>query len=187
MTTDLFDPSQKDSIVRRTLEKTARIDLAQIDIDTFDFDDTYLVRRYRFPNKQYMQNIERAVGPIVHRMTNMDFPRRVHEPIFEAIKNAHEHGNKRDPKKYVTIGITAEDPEIRIAIADQGGIINADFQSYVLSVREGKTINYYEFSGRLPRQENKGTGINFMHTLSDRVEYLKGADNGLVVQLTFVR
>lgn len=53
----------------------------------------------------------------------------IHMAIEEAIVNAIEHGNKRDPKKFVHIHFCLSDHEVRLEISDEGdGFILEDLR-----------------------------------------------------------
>ena len=76
--------------------------------------------------------------------------------LMHAVRNAMEHGNKKDVKKSVSIECSDCDGGLRFSVADQG---------------EG--FDYGRF-GEFPLSDDCGSGIYLMKCLSDGLVYEEG-------------
>jgi anti-sigma regulatory factor (Ser/Thr protein kinase) len=107
---------------------------------------------------------------------------------YEACKNAFEHGNNGDKRKYVTLADRIEQSTAEVVVIDEGGVIDPEFAAFVQAHRQMKNIDkplvFYDFSRRRARnQDNLGLGTSFMHMYADEVHYFKAENGGLAVQL----
>ncbi len=82
-----------------------------------------------------------------------DFPYNLNLVLTEAIANAIDHGNNRDPEKNVRILITASDQELVIKIYDQG-------HGFDLHSQSQKASRHSDEGGR---------GIHLMRELMDEL------------------
>ena len=103
--------------------------------------------------------------------------------------NAHQHGNKANPDKKITLAYQIKNDKIRAAVIDQGGVFKPDFVPFILNLRQQGSYkkvfhNFYSFSDVEKPLTNNGTGTSFMHAYVDDVSYLKSPEGGLVVHLT---
>ncbi|RME52067.1 hypothetical protein D6783_05945 [Candidatus Woesearchaeota archaeon] len=172
-------------------------------VDPFRFDPTWNVQDYHIPRKQYDHTITEIVERLGDELTRENFPPSLETAVFEAVRNAHQHGHQGNPSKPITIGYriipgTEEHPKKRaqIAVSDRGGTIHKDFLPYILHLRQllGKNKeeflqtleNFYFFSDKEKKtQKNWGLGTSLMHAYAQRVEYFANEHGGLVVVLTF--
>ena len=89
--------------------------------------------------------------------------------VREAVANAIEHGNDRDPGKRVEVNLAVERDELVIGVSDEGEGFDPD------QVRDPL------------RPENlmrpNGRGILFMSNYMDSIDYSFGAEGGTLVTL----
>ncbi len=190
MNEDIFNFANDASFVRLKAKRGGLVSLADFDtIPTFEIPETYRVNRYTFPSENYAPHIRDAVEKIAKSAEKKGCNPNFFTALYEATLNAHQHGNKLDSKKSVTLVYIIKEDKVRTAIIDEGGQFEADFIPFILNMRlEGsykKTFhNYYQFSNQEKPATNNGTGTSFMHAYVDDVAYLKSKDGGLVVHLT---
>lgn len=106
--------------------------------------------------------------------------------IYEAVRNAHQHGNKKDPSKKITLSYKSTEDSFEVIVSDYGGRINANFIPFVLLHRQGisNPYNFYQFASNVKQlPENSGIGTYIIHMICDEVNYYKNKNGGLSVQL----
>jgi serine/threonine-protein kinase RsbW len=96
-----------------------------------------------------------------------DFPYNLNLVLTEAVTNAIDHGNRRDPQKSVRILLTVSELNLVIRIYDQGRGFDLD--------KQGLKRPYKEDEG--------GRGIHLILKLMDQVEY-RHESCGSVLTLT---
>ncbi len=89
--------------------------------------------------------------------------------VREAVANAIQHGNRRDPGKRVEVDCGVEGEEVVIRVEDQGRGFDPD------------RVGDPRLPGNLLKPD--GRGIFFMHQFMDEIDYSFGADGGTVVTL----
>ena len=109
--------------------------------------------------------------------------------MYEAVLNAHEHGNLRNPDKKITLAHRLDPASLTCVVMDQGGVLVSEFVPFILRHREGRhlvaMLDFYQFSKKPKANEgNLGKGTSFIHTYADKVGYFKSEEGGLVVSLT---
>jgi len=91
--------------------------------------------------------------------------------VSEAFNNALLHGNKRDPKKTITVVLRVNQSEIVADIIDQG-------EGGVEKVRSRRTSGPLVESGR---------GVDLMERLATSTRFEELADGGMKVTVSFCR
>lgn len=188
MAIDLFSTGSIESIVRKAFSGDKSIDLKKERIEVFKLNPGYETQNYAFSddNKVYPKQIRAAIDPLSEKAEQEGYGHSLYTALYEAVLNAHQHGNKMMADKQVVIAHRFTHDDISIAIIDQGGIINPQFVPFVLSHRdtqEKPMISWYKYLGIEKPENNNGTGTSFMHCYVDRVSYYKGENGGLVVLL----
>ncbi len=89
--------------------------------------------------------------------------------VREAVANAIQHGNLRDPAKRVQVGFGLEGDEVVIQVTDEGEGFDLE------GVRDPRTGNNL--------LQPTGRGILFMNSFMDAIDYSFRADGGTVVTL----
>ena len=193
MAPDLFAESSLDHLILQMEQGKENITLREVDLPTYVIKDNYTVTKYHFsPDRKTAEGeVRKAVEPVVKLAEEMGCHTNLMAALYEAVLNAHQHGNKGDHKKKVTIAYKITPGSSEIAIIDEGGEFNASFIPFVFKHRNGehkeRFVNFYEFSGSPKSTErNLGTGTSFMHTYGDKVGYFKSEKSGLVVHLSNV-
>src|SRR3989344_8299460 len=190
MALDIFDVDNLDSVVREHFRRQGTVDLRTFDVPTYEIKPSYTVLEVNLSTdrKEYAREIRSVIEPIGREAENQGYNPNFFTALYEAVLNAHQHGNKLDPTKKVTLTYKIAADTLEISVIDQGGILNADFIPFVLRHKEGRhrerMLDFYEFTNTPTPGTNNGTGTSFMHTYVDKVQYFKSAEGGLVVHLT---
>lgn len=192
MAQDIFDIDHIDSVIRRILRERGEVDLNTFNIPTYDIKDSYTVKEFKFDadRKVYARQVRGAIGSVVEEAETKGYNANFFTALYEAVLNAHQHGNKLDSNKTVTLAYKIAQDTLEIAVIDQGGKLDPEFIPYVLKHKQNKQaldkefIDFYKFTNRVKPGTNNGTGTSFMHTYVDNVQYYKSAQGGLVVHLT---
>lgn len=111
--------------------------------------------------------------------------------VIEAVKNAHEHGNLKNPLKKVLLGRSVKGKKVEFLVGDQGGEIHGQFVPYVLLMREkghnqdySDAPDFYSFVGEpFAPVGHSGVGTKTMHIAFDDVRYFRRKNGGLLVHL----
>ncbi|MBI2662612.1 ATP-binding protein [Candidatus Woesearchaeota archaeon] len=194
MAQDIFDMGNIDSLVRRILREKGSIDLNEFDIPTYEIKDNYTSKEFNFSSdrKVYAKEVRNAIGSVVEEAEAQGYNANFFTALYEAVLNAHQHGNKLDTSKTVTLAYKIANDTLEIAVIDQGGKLDPEFIPYVLKHKQNKDllqkqfIDFYQFTNRVKPNTNNGTGTSFMHTYVDNVQYFKSTQGGLVVHLTIL-
>ena len=190
MALELFEVDESESLVRRVLRAHGEFDLSDFEIDTYQIHPGYEVKSFQFSADRKIQGreIRTAIEPITQEAENEGYSSMLFTALYEAVLNAHQHGNNNNSSKNVTIAYKFDSNSAEVAVIDQGGKLHPEFISFVLRHREGKHIDkfidWYEFTGQEKPSTNLGTGTSYIHTYAHNVQYFKSEDNGLVIHLT---
>ncbi|MFH1376013.1 MAG: ATP-binding protein [Candidatus Woesearchaeota archaeon] len=187
---DIFDLSNIRSVPRERLRKGGPIKLANIHINSLD-PINFNITEIRFNAEQSLDTqIKQRISPIRDKLTILGFDGdKLYTAIYEAVRNAHQHGNKSDHSKPVKVGLRYSKDHIECIVSDLGQELDPEFASYVLFHRLGcqdevKPTDFYSFTGREKPNPNNGTGTYFMHLYSDEVKYCISPEGGLLVLLS---
>ncbi len=190
MREDLFNFTNETSLVRVKARAEGLVKLIDFpEVPTFIIPDTYHIKEYNFPFENYGTSIRSATEKVSRIVEKKGCSSNFFSALYEAILNAHQHGNKLDPNKSVTLAYEIKPNKIRAAVVDQGGVFEPDFMPFLINLRskgdfKSKFQNYYDFSNTSKPTINNGTGTAFMHAYVDDVAYLKSSQGGLIVHLT---
>jgi anti-sigma regulatory factor (Ser/Thr protein kinase) len=187
MTLDIFSLESPKSISRQLLDCHSSIDLAAIDLPSYEPGPEFR-RHIITPRQRKIAWIKEAMTPITNVLAEYKYPPNLQTGIYEAVLNAYQHGNRRDPNKIITLADNIDEHIAQIAVIDQGGVLDSAMASYILlhRVHDTPIPDFYTFSGKKRNPENNGTGTRFMHIYFDRVEYFKSLDGGLLVRLQYL-
>lgn len=182
---DLFNLEDPDSLPRRLIGNESEVCLESMVPIKYSIPFDYRKKELRIKRGESEEVIS-LISSEIKRIRKHGYPENINTPIYEAILNAYQHGNKRDPKKGVTFAYRIGPRSLDVLVEDEGGVIDAIFIPFILKHREADVkkhfINFYEFSGREKPQTNNGTGTSFMHAYMDGVRYYLG-EKGLVVHM----
>jgi hypothetical protein len=110
--------------------------------------------------------------------------------LIEAVKNAFDHGSKKDESKNIIFGYRFENKGVEFIICDQGKVLADGFVKFVLEQRSKDSsknfMDWYKFSGSKPGvgADNLGKGTSFIHAYIDEVGYFCSNElGGLAVLL----
>lgn len=112
-----------------------------------------------------MVEVERFVSAVCDTYNINNYAATISMSLLQAVENAIVHGNSNDPSKKVTV----------MCDLCRGGIF------FVIS-DEGQGFDYEKY-GSIPENDESGTGIYLMKTLSDRISF---SNSGSSVRLEFV-
>jgi|SRR3989344_2568762 len=191
MVTDAFDVNTLDSIVGTLVRSPRSITLSDYAIPCYEIKNDYAVTTFSLSSKggkALSKEIEQAIKPVIDEAVRCGYDPNLLTALYEAVLNAHQHGNGFSREKNVTIASRFNDVSAEISVIDQGGVIPPELILYVLRHRQDRRVpqlDFYAFSGREKlTPENQGLGTHFMHTYADEVKYSRSAQGGLVVHLT---
>lgn len=190
MAIELFEVDERDSLVRRILQMHGEINLSEFELPSYQINPGYTVKEINLSSErnQYAREIRSALEPISQEAENSGYSPMLFTALYEAVLNAHQHGNKFNQDKKVKVAYKFDAETAEVAIIDEGGILHPDFISFVLRHREGKHfdqfLDWYSFTGQDKPESNNGTGTSFIHTYAHNVQYFKSDEGGLVVHLT---
>ena len=183
---DIFSLNDGRSIPR-TVFRGTDLDLRSFDLPIFEPDGSYKVLELETPEGKDQTIHYSLLGTICQELCpSPDRQKRVRAALREAVKNAYQHGNKKDSSKKIVIAYR-NSPELSdIVVGDQGGIINPQFVPFVLAHRYRSDCpqGFYQFAvGVTQPAENAGVGTYTMHLVCDEVKYHRNKYGGLSVQL----
>ncbi len=152
----------------------------------FHADDTYQVRRFNIPAEKEVIDYVVSMTEICNEARHTGKHERLFSGLYETFRNAHQHGNKRDPDKAIEIAYRPITDGFEVVVSDEGGGINAAFIPFILMHRQGmsRPYSFYDFSPGTKRlEENTGNGTFVIHVTSDDVNYFVNYAGGLSVQM----
>ena len=191
MAPELFDIDSVDSLVRQVWAQRKTISLDQFEMPTYEIPDSYTIKEFNFSSEDniYRKEIKCALDDIANKSMAAGYPISVFTALYEAVLNAHQHGNKKDSAKKVVIAYKIDNETVEVGVIDEVGELTPEFFPFVQRHREGlePVLDFYKFSGREAQGPNLGTGTSFMHMYADNVQYFKSSESGLVAHLTFQR
>ncbi len=112
-----------------------------------------------------MAAVEQFVSVICDECNINNYAATISVPVLHAVENAIVHGNHNDVSKKVTVLFDQYRGGVSFSIQDEG--CGFDFGRY----------------GSMPDQEESGTGVYLMKTLSDQLTFL---DGGSKVKMDFL-
>ena len=183
---DLFDLEDPSSLIRRVLIKDNKnINLKEFLETRFIIPADYDIKEFNLKEGNSLE-INSLMDDKMQKFQSAGYLENIYTPIYEAILNAHQHGNKHDLNKKIRFAYKLSDSNLNILIEDEGGIIDSVFMLFILKHREAefnkKSINFYKFSQRQKPEKNNGTGTSFMHIYMDKINYYLG-EYGLIVSM----
>lgn len=187
---DLFSLGNPGSLARRSYKGTISLQ-SNYSLPLFHSEEEYSsVEIYFRKNQGVLEHLETLKEICLQIPSDIPKRERFFSGLVEAVKNANEHGNKKDSTKKVSILYRTTEEEFEAVVSDQGGILRASFIPYVLLHRQGLTapISYYRFD-RTAKQNsgNGGIGTFILHASCDEVNYFRNSDGGLSVQIKVKR
>src|SRR3989344_5524916 len=95
------------------------------EIDLFNLEDPNSIIR-KVVGDDELKDISSLVEDEIKKFVNEGYPDNIYTPIYEAILNAYQHGNKRDPDKKVRFAYHLGESHLDILIEDEGTILNSN-------------------------------------------------------------
>ncbi len=196
MATDLFNPNENPYLNSWLYGDESEIDLRKFDLATFkvkEKNSLNVVKGMEINHqtsrlKQICDKICDKINQENCLKVRMDRFNPVYIALFETLKNAYEHGNKKDSDKEIVVSANVDLPFLEIAVIDDGGRLHKDFISFVFNnrdfIKSGKYRNFYINAQKAKAMGNCGVGISFAHMYTDDLKYSKAENGGLAVILT---
>lgn len=189
--TDLLDP---ESVTRKIFEEKGYVDISEYEATPYEIPSEADVQIHnivspRRERRKLKKEINQIIKPVMEEASEKGYPPQLETALYEAILNAHQHGNKEDPNKNITTVRNINEDNFLFSVIDEGGIIEAPFIPYLQSIKQANLkknfVNYYDddFSLKNQPETNIGTGTSFMHLYTDQVNYYKSKERGLVVEM----
>jgi len=190
--TDISDISSVDSVVRQLIEKEQTEQLSDFSLPEFVVPCDHKIILINISpiattRAEYSNEITKAIEPIINDATKNNVPQNFKQALYEAVLNAHEHGNKLNYTKRIKVSYNVSKPIAEFTVTDEGNEIKTSFLSYILSKQQIISENYtnfYDFSRDAKPKNNHGIGISQMYTYSDDVKYFKSKTGGLTAFMT---
>ena len=183
--TDIFNLDNPNSIVRRLIESQKEINLENLVQKRIQIPIDYELKELNIQSGE-SNEINSLIEKEIKKFSEIGYPENIYTPIYEAIRNAYQQGNKNNSGKKVRFAYKIGQANLNILVEDEGKIIDSAFAPFILKHREGnnkkKFINFYEFSGTEKPKTNNGTGTAFIHAYMDEVNYFLG-EYGLIVHM----
>jgi len=164
-----------------------RINLREYpDLPKFHADDTYKVKRFNIPNEKDVIDYTASLGEICNEARHTGRHERLFSGLYEALRNAHQHGNQKDSEKAIEIAYRPITDGFEVVVSDEGGKLDASFIPFILMHRQGmlRPLSFYDFAPDTQRlEENTGNGTFVIHMSADEVNYFINYAGGLSVQM----
>ena len=183
---DIFSLEDSESHVRKSIDSTSNITLSMLCTPPYNPSPEFI--KYRVP---FIRGLDAEIlfflGPLINPLEEeTGLPTNIYTALYEAIRNAFQHGNQKDLKKPVHFYIKKGAP-LEFLIEDQGGSIDPLFASFILLQRQkgrgDALLDFYAFAQRAKPEKNNGTGTSFIFQYSDRVFYYRSNTSGLIVHI----
>ena len=190
MAVDIFDVDEIDSVLRQKLRRE-EINLREFNVPVYEIEPDYKVEQFRLSSdrKLYLKQVRTSIENTSGMAESKGFNHNIFTALYEAVLNAHQHGNRADSDKRIILAHNIEDEIAKFVVVDEGGNINPEFIPFVLRHREGrhekgrKIVDFYKFTNTKKPACNNGTGTSFIHMYMDDVAYYKHVEGGLAVHL----
>ena len=185
-TKDIFEGRSFDQITSELVRGANEINLYNLETKPFEPEEDYGVVSFHLPKEAYNKKIKFLASTFEDWAHKQGFPGNVFVPLYEAVLNAHQHGNSEDSSKTIRIAHNIREGGVEMAVMDEGSTLDPDFVHYVMYQRTAQLTedsiqsDFYGFSHRSKPSTNKGVGTTLIHTYSDEVHYYKSPENGLV-------
>lgn len=145
--------------------------------------DDYTITQINPTLENYSSQTREIINPILNEAENKGYKPNISTAIFEAVKNAFEHGNSRSPNKSILIGHKFNDKSLELLVCDKGKELHKSFLRFILAQRNKKSetnfLKWYEFSKTKPREntDNLGLGTSFIHAYMDKIGYFYNSES----------
>jgi hypothetical protein len=187
---DLLDLRNKNSFIRQTFNKNFSLDPEGIPIfvphsfKTLSFYPLGGLNLEKISKKLKTHLFDISATP--------EFMKKTIPGVIEAIKNAYEHGNKKDQTKQIIFLRKMDGRNLQYIIGNEGGKIDGNFFPYLDLIRQERykggliiVPGFYAFCGKDYAPEgHSGVGIKDMHQCFQDVHYFKNQKGGLSVFLS---
>ncbi|NCC71214.1 hypothetical protein EOM09_06540 [bacterium] len=180
---DIFSPSSEPlkSILNR------EINLEENNISSIHIPHNFKKRKINLPKTNYGLKIREFVEPFAINAEEKGFGYNIFTALYEAILNAHQHGNKDQINSEILFANLNSKNSLEFIICDKGTKLANHFISYILNLRETNSnksyLNWYEYSGNPKPETNNGTGTYFIHNYMDIVKYFKSLENPPIIEV----
>ena|SRR3989338_315957 len=183
---DLMSLDDLESLARQPFAGPDAINLAEVNMPPMSVSDVYSTIDISIRTGS-VEEMKKVVDGLGENM-GLDLKKlRLYAPLYEALLNAFQHGNKRDSARPIRLHYARMPEQIELLVEDNGGILNPNFIPFVLRQRQHipgqNNVNFYEFCGVEKPDTNLGTGTFFIHAGSDEVTYHKSGNNGLIIRM----
>ena len=179
---ELLNLDNRNSVVRGACKKI--INLADIPIEHLDIPEHFHDNSFYPENERGLLDVALVMKGLI---VENGFDPRLTAGVHEAMRNAYQHGNNKDPKKKIILRSSVNKKNARFIVGDGGGTIHSDFFPYVLRYRVCddylKPVDFYRFSSKEKLAENGGIGLMTMHLVFDEIRFFKDVSGGLLTYL----
>lgn len=183
---DLMSLDNPRSLARAPFAKQGKFVLSESDAERLSIPPGYTALNLKI-NSGKVAEMEKILEDVGTKM-NLNLKKTgLYAPIYEALLNAFQHGNRRDVSKKVALHYKTTKSFVEVMVEDEGGVLDANFIPFILRHRDPKYLqkptNFYDFVGIKMPETNHGTGTNFIHFYADQVSYHRSESDGLIVRI----
>jgi anti-sigma regulatory factor (Ser/Thr protein kinase) len=186
MAVELLDLRYRQSMIAQILASHGNVDLTDYCDLPLSIPENYKTIDVRLTGEDIYE-LSHQINPLTTLLDQLTQDKRASAGLGEAVFNAYIHGNKRNPGKKVLVHYYKAEDSIDILVEDEGGVIDAELFSYILSQRNSRSLTraptFYEFTERKTPEGRGGTGTLMMHYGFNEVNYYMSKKGGLMVQL----
>jgi len=128
---DLFNLEDPNSIIRKIINGEEEIILAEIAQRKVSIPIGYELKELHLKSGNGKE-INSLINEEIKKFKEAGYPENIYTPIYEAILNAYQHGNKRDPNKKIIFAHKIGETSLDIIVEDEGGVIEGVFVPFIL-------------------------------------------------------
>lgn len=191
MKVDIFDIDGLNSLVRRAFAGLGEIKLSETSLVCVPIPETFSKIPVRIEKEHPGTSIRSVCEQVASTAEQHGFGYNLFTAVYEAVKNAYEHGNNHNPDLPIDLAYLVGEDRFDVMVQDAGGTLDPNFLAYVERYRRGEhrkqVIDFYEFSGKEKQGDNQGTGVHFMFTYLDDLFFYRSVNDGLLVHMVKLR
>ena len=117
--TDIFDLKDISSVVREVTRQSGPVSLENFKVYPFAVPEDFERVELEFSPKDYREKIKRDIKPFVDYACFHGIPENIYTALYEAVLNAFEHGNGKDPHKKVTLAYKISNEGAEFAVIER--------------------------------------------------------------------
>lgn len=128
-----------------------------------------------------IKNVRKKAFKLVGDLEKNGFEERLVYGLYEALKNASEHGNKEDLSSRIYFKKDINENYAEFVISDEGTSFDKSLFDYLKHIEdEGfRSKSFYDFNNIVQAQNHGGAGVKLLYSLFDFINYAQNEKGGL--------